>query len=67
MDFQWSTVELLKVEALPFRNGRFEIKGDLDPSTLKDPRTLYFDRNTNTDRPNKSTYAKTFIIGEVSR
>ena len=70
-EFQWPTVELLKVEVLvPFewKNGRFEIKGDLDLVDFeRDPRTLYLDRNIQYRlRPNKSTYAKTFMIGEVS-
>ena len=63
-EFQWPTVELLKVEVLvPFewKNGRFEIKGDLDLVDFeRDPRTLYLDRNIQYRlRPNKSTYAKT--------
>ena len=67
--FQWETVSLLSVEVLlpmNWQNGRFEIRRDLDLSAFdSDSRSLFVERNmTYRLRPDKTTYSKSFMVGE---
>jgi hypothetical protein len=65
---QWKTTRLLAIEALlpvSWKNGRFQIKGDLDlDANSSNSRILYLDRNLDYRLTlNKLTYSKTFMIG----
>ena len=69
--FQWQTAELLKVEVilpLIWQNGRFEVKRDLDLDKFNtDSRTLHIDNQIQYRiRPDKTTYAKAFMIGTIA-
>ena len=65
---QWKTTRLLGIEVLlpvDWKNGRFEIKGDLDlDESNSSERVLYIDRGLSYRFTlSKDTYGRTFMIG----
>lgn len=65
---QWKTTKLLGIEVLlpvDWKNGRFEIKGDLDlDANNSDDRSLILDRGLSYRLTlSKNTYGRTFMIG----
>jgi hypothetical protein len=70
-NIQWKTTQLLGIEVLlpvSWKNGRFQIKGDLDlDANGSNQRVLFLDRNLNYRLSlDKLTYSKTFMIGTES-